>query len=152
MISIFIVSICVLLLLVIAVYISFVITTLIISEDFDDRVSYKVAFILPILLNALSISIAIKNFKTNKRLFKTSIKMATVDYAVATTLAIGMVKDHQAQVQVFGDSIYSKSATRNILLKKKDKNKSWLKSLGNIKNFLSSDEFKKDFASSISTT
>lgn len=152
MMNIFILSICVICIMLLAIYISFVITTLIISEDFGDRVTIKVACIMPFLLNRLSLTIAFKNFKDDKSLFKTSIKMATIDYAAATTLVIGMVKDHQSQVQVFGDSVYSKGTTKKVSLKKQDISKSWLKSLGNLKNFLSSDQFRKDFTNNISTT
>ncbi|MGT2341530.1 hypothetical protein ACVPOQ_14885 [Staphylococcus aureus] len=94
-------------------------TTLIISEDFSDRVTLKVAFILPIILISLSIRACLENLRSNKQLAKTAFKMATTQYPSVVTMFIGMVKDHQAQVHCFGESTYTYNQNKeNLILKK----------------------------------
>ncbi|MGC9610542.1 hypothetical protein ACO2E4_14025 [Staphylococcus aureus] len=108
--------------ILIASYFSFVLTTLIISEDFSDRVTLKVAFILPIILISLSIRACLENLRSNKQLAKTAFKMATTQYPSVVTMFIGMVKDHQAQVHCFGESTYTYNQNKeNLILKKRHK-------------------------------
>lgn len=140
--------------ILISLYLTFVLTGLVISEDFGERITLKVAFVLPIYLVNISLKIAFNNFKTNKKLALTSIKMATVDYAVITTMFIATIKDHQAQIELYGESIYTERSKEvdDIVIRKKEKNKSWLKSIPNIKAFLSSPEFKDYFTNNLATS
>ncbi|MCO4339244.1 hypothetical protein MTQ94_08765 [Staphylococcus agnetis] len=131
--------------ILVASYLSFVLTTLIISEDFGDRVTLKVAFILPPILVSLSLYACLKNLKSNKQLAKTSLKMATTHYPTVITMFIGMIKDHQAQIQCFGESTYSYNKNKEEVITKKEIEKSWLTSFPNIKSLLTSDGFKRNF-------
>lgn len=131
--------------LLFASYLSFVLTTLIISEDFGDRVTIKVSFVLPIILVSLSLYACIKNLKSNKKLAKTSLKMATTHYPSVVTMFIGMIKDHQAQIQYFGESTYSYNKSAEEVITKKEVDKSWLNSFPNLKSLLTSKGFKNSF-------
>ncbi|UMT79928.1 hypothetical protein ML437_08550 [Staphylococcus roterodami] len=135
--------------ILIASYFSFVLTTLIISEDFSDRVTLKVAFILPIILISLSIHACLENLRSNKQLAKTAFKMATTQYPSVVTMFIGMVKDHQAQVRCFGESTYTYNQNKENPILKKDINKSWLNSLKNLKSLIKSEGFKKNFLNNL---
>ncbi|HGZ8481638.1 TPA: hypothetical protein ACYY0P_000809 [Staphylococcus aureus] len=135
--------------ILIASYFSFVLTTLIISEDFSDRVTLKVAFILPIILISLSIRACLENLRSNKQLAKTAFKMATTQYPSVVTMFIGMVKDHQAQVHCFGESTYTYNQNKENLILKKDINKSWLNSLKNLKSLIKSEGFNKNFLNNL---
>ncbi|MBO1220482.1 hypothetical protein [Staphylococcus nepalensis] len=135
-----------LIIILVASYLSFVLTTLIISEDFGDRVTIKVSFILPIILVSLSLYGCIKNLKSNKQLAKTSLKMATTHYPTVVTMFIGMIKDHQAQIQYFGESTYSYNKSKEEeVITKKEVDKSWLTSFPNLKSLLTSKGFKNSF-------
>lgn len=108
--------------------------------------AYSIVFIiLPIILISLSLYECIKNLKNNRQLAKTSLKMATTHYPSVITMFIGMIKDHQAQIQYFGESTYSYNKNKEGIITKKEVDKSWLTSFPNIRYLLTSEGFKSNF-------
>ncbi len=130
-------------------YISLVIVTLVKSEDFGERVSIKVSLILPLLILLISLNAAIKSYKEDKKKIIPSLKMGTINYPIAAVMLFAMIHDHQAQVELFGESIYSRNKYKEVEVQKVDRRKSWLESLANIKAFVFSEIFINDLKKSL---
>lgn len=132
-------------------YVSLVIITLSKSEDFGERVSFKVALALPFLIIFISINACRNNFKKDKKKFVSALKMGTINYPIAIVMLFAMIRDHQAQVELYGESIYSQNKFKEVKIQKIERRKSWMKSLSNIKIFAFSENFIDDLNETLKT-
>lgn len=140
-----------LVIILISFYVSLAIITLSKSEDFGERVSFKVAFGLPFLIILIALNACRKNLKKDKEKFIIALKMGTIDYPITIVMLFAMIHDHQAQVELYGESIYSQNKYKEVKIQKKERRKSWMKSLSNIKIFALSDIFIDDLNETLKT-